>query len=107
MAFSLREANTTREMPNMTYRATRKTYEPDELARALARMRDGKPAIGFIVGRTMLRDIILELLDCSPTEAEEAVDTLILCGKVMFVKPVADVGSAQVRAWTSRKGGSC
>lgn len=68
----------------MTQRRTARAYDPDELARALARMFEKGAPIGFIIGRTLLCDAVSQLLECSRAEAEQAIDTLILRGRLAF-----------------------
>jgi hypothetical protein len=38
------------------------------------------PLVGAIVGRSLLRDIVAEYLECSMLEAEELVDTMVARG---------------------------
>lgn len=80
----------------------RKGYDPDEIARSLACLFASQPPIGLIVGRAMLRDAISQLLECSQLEAEETIDTLILRGRLVFVKPPDELGS-----WAFRLPGRC
>lgn len=86
----------------MTFQQMRKTYNPDELTYALARMFSSRPPTGFIVGRTLVRDTVADLLDCSQREADEVVDTLILRGRLIFVRPPEEIG-----AWAFRLAGQC
>jgi hypothetical protein len=79
----------------MTLQEMRKSYHPDELTRTLARMFAKEPPTGFIVGRTALRNAVTQVLGCSLLEGEQIVDTLILRGRLVFVRPLDDVG-----AWT-------
>jgi hypothetical protein len=39
---------------------------------------------GYVVGRTRLRDAVVQRLKCSELQAEELVDTLILRGLIEF-----------------------
>lgn len=43
----------------------------------------GSPVEGYVVGRTVLRDAVAELLGCSLLEAENLVETLISRGWVV------------------------
>jgi hypothetical protein len=77
----------------MTLQDMRFGYDPDELTRTLARLFSKEPPIGFIVGRTMVRNAVTDLLECSQLEAEEIVDTLILRGKLVFERRPHEIGS--------------
>jgi hypothetical protein len=68
------------------------------LARHLARMFSGG-AEGYIVGRTRLRDAVVERLRCSELQAEELVDTLILRHLIEFS---GDPTVAETGAWLIR-----
>jgi hypothetical protein len=82
---------------DMTLQEMRKSYDPDEVTRALARTFAKEPPTGFIVGRSAVRNAVMHLLGCSQLEGEEIVDTLILRGRLMFVRRPDDIG-----AWTFR-----
>jgi hypothetical protein len=58
-----------------------------------------EPPIGEIVGRTVLRDAVVDLLDCSELEAENLVETMISRG--MLVRR-ADERSDDVVEWQIR-----
>jgi hypothetical protein len=81
----------------MTLQVRRRSYDPDELTRTLARMFAKEPLTGFIVGRTAVRNAVADVLGCSRVEGEEVVDTLILRGRLVFARPPDNVGS-----WTFR-----
>jgi hypothetical protein len=86
----------------MTLQQLPKTYDPDQLTYALARLFSSRPPTGFIVGRTLVRDTVTELLDCSQREADEIVDTLILRGRLVFVRPPEELGT-----WAFRLAHQC
>jgi hypothetical protein len=77
----------------MTLHEMRRIYDPDDLARTLARVFAEAPPTGFIIGRTSVRNVVVEVLGCSQLDADEIVDTLILRGKLVFVKSPDKVGS--------------
>lgn len=77
----------------MTLQEMSRSYHPDELARTLARIFAKQPPIGFIVGRTALRNAVMDVLGCSLLEGERIVDTLILRGRLVFVRPPDEIGS--------------
>lgn len=55
------------------------SLEDIDLARLSARLRERfnhHPPLGYLRGRTVLRDAVAEALGCSDLEAEELVDTL-------------------------------
>jgi|HubBroStandDraft_2_1064218.scaffolds.fasta_scaffold546441_2 hypothetical protein len=55
--------------------------------------------VGFLEGRTALRDATAEALDCSDLEAEDIVDTLIAQGFVRYEgDPQVEVDDA--RPWS-------
>lgn len=55
-----------------------------ELTRALAVTFAGAAPIGFVRGRTALRDAVKSKLACSDLEAEQIVDTLVARGFLRF-----------------------
>lgn len=91
----------------MTLKGLRRAYDSDELARALARTFSNFAPVGFIVGRTMLRDEVVQLLECSAFEADEIVDTLILRGKLVFLKPPGHMGAWAFRVPLPGNMGEC
>lgn len=54
----------------------------------------GSPVLGYVVGRTVMRDAVAELLGCSLLEAENLVETLISRGWI--VRRAAGAGSEAV-----------
>lgn len=50
-----------------------------KLAQVVRRRCEG-PLIGSITGRSIVRDIVADHLDCSMLEAEEIVDTMVARG---------------------------
>jgi hypothetical protein len=44
----------------------------------------GAAPVGYLVGRTALRDAVAEQLECSTLEAEEIVDTLVARGFLRY-----------------------
>ena len=56
-----------------------------ELASTIRRELVGfSPIVGYAEGKTVLRDRVVTLLDCSELEAEELVDTLVARGFLRF-----------------------
>ncbi len=55
-----------------------------ELTAALRSRFGGVPPVGYLDGRTALRDAVAERLECSTLEAEEIVDTLVARGFVRY-----------------------
>ena len=51
-----------------------------ELAATLRARFAGAGPVGYLDGRTVLRDAVVEELECSELEAEEMVDTLVAGG---------------------------
>lgn len=54
------------------------------LVRGLASTFAGAPPVGFVRGRTAVRDAVQHRLSCSQLEAEQLVDTLISRGLLRF-----------------------
>jgi hypothetical protein len=42
------------------------------------------PPSGYVLGRSEIRDVVVELLGCSQLQAEQLVDTMISLGYVRF-----------------------
>jgi hypothetical protein len=55
-----------------------------ELTASLRARFAGAPPAGYLDGRTVLRDAVVEQLECSTLEAEEIVDTLVARGFVRY-----------------------
>jgi hypothetical protein len=55
-----------------------------ELADGLREAITDNPPLGYLEGRTILRDLVEARLGCSDLEAEELVDTLESCGFLRF-----------------------
>jgi hypothetical protein len=55
-----------------------------ELTRRLQARLGGSAPVGYLDGRTALRDAVTEELGCSQLEAEEIVDTLVAQGFVHY-----------------------
>jgi hypothetical protein len=70
-----------------------------ELTRMLRSRLAGSAPVGYLDGRTALRDAVAEQLECSELEAEEIVDTLVARG---FVRYQGDPGAAvdDGRGWS-------
>lgn len=66
------------------------------LAREISARLSGDPAVGYVVGKTRLRDAVVEKLGCSELEAEELVDTMALRGFLRFEQPPGTLGEWQV-----------
>jgi hypothetical protein len=61
--------------------------EDIDLAELTAQLRDrlrATPLIGYLDGRTVMRDAVAEQLDCSELEAEQIVDTMVARGFAHF-----------------------
>jgi len=76
----------------MTLQQQRASYDIDKLIETLTRMFTRRPPTGFVVGRTVVRDAVWQLLGVSELDAEEIVDTLILRGRLVFLRPPQEVG---------------
>jgi hypothetical protein len=50
----------------------------------LTRVFAGKPPIGYLLGKTALRDAVTRFLACSQLEAEQIVDTMISRGLLEY-----------------------
>lgn len=73
------------------------TLEPEQvdlalLARHVATRFRGDPAVGYVVGRTRIRDAVAEHLRCSALEAEQLVDTMVQRGFFQFQAPPGTAG---------------
>jgi hypothetical protein len=55
-----------------------------------------RPAEGYVVGRTRLRNAVVDLLACSELQAEELVDTMALLGLISYR---GDAGSPDPGEW--------
>jgi hypothetical protein len=55
-----------------------------ELTRSLRHRLAGSPPVGYLVGRTAMRDAVTDELHCSELVAEEIVDTLVARGFVRY-----------------------
>lgn len=61
--------------------------EEVDLAQVAAMLRErfeGSPPVGYVPGRTALRDAVSERLGCSSAEAERLVDTMASRGFLRF-----------------------
>lgn len=68
-----------------------------ELSFELGQHFDERAPVGYLEGRTILRDLVVDDLGCSELEAEELVDTMIARG---FFRFSGDPGSAaDVGTW--------
>jgi hypothetical protein len=70
----------------MAIQDMRQPIELDLLARRLAEAFADQPPTGAVVGRTMIRNAVADMLGCSELEAEQLVDSLVLRGKLAFVE---------------------
>jgi hypothetical protein len=64
-------------------------FRPDDvdlaqLADALKRTFENSPPIGYLLGRTALRDAVVDHLRCSLLEAEQLVDTMVSRGFLQY-----------------------
>ena len=55
-----------------------------ELTRSLRERLAGAPPVGYLIGRTAMRDAVTDELHCSELVAEEIVDTLVARGFVRY-----------------------
>ncbi len=70
-----------------------------ELTRSLRARLAGSPPVGYLVGRTALRDAVTEELECSELVAEEIVDTLVARGFARYQgDPTAEAD--EPRGWS-------
>jgi hypothetical protein len=63
-----------------------------DLSRLIVNNLGASSTEGFIVGRTLIRDAVFSVLECSELEAEQLVDTLISRGFVRFEADDAGAG---------------
>lgn len=70
-----------------------------ELTRSLRERLAGCPPVGYLVGRTALRDAVTDELSCSELLAEEIVDTLVARGFVRYQGDPTAEGDDQ-RGWS-------
>ena len=79
------------------------TFEPEEvdlaeLARELDSAFEGRPPVGYLLGRTALRDATVQILQSSQLEAEDIVDTMIARGFLRYEgAPAQEVDN--LRSW--------
>lgn len=70
-----------------------------ELTESLRNRFSGAPPVGYLSGRTVLRDAVASQLECSELEAEDIVDTLVARGFIRYGgDPQADVDDD--RGWS-------
>lgn len=55
-----------------------------DLAESLERELGGRAPVGYVEGKTALRDLVVQLLRCSELEAEKVVDTMDARGFLSF-----------------------
>jgi hypothetical protein len=55
-----------------------------DLADALKRIFANQPPIGYLLGRTALRDAVVDHLSCSQLEAEQLIDTMVSRGFLKY-----------------------
>jgi hypothetical protein len=61
----------------------------------------GAAPVGYLDGRTVVRDVVVSELDCSTLEAEEIVDTLVAQGFLRYEgDPIAALDDE--RSWSFR-----
>lgn len=78
-------------------------FEPEEvdledLAEKLDQAFGSVPPIGYLPGRTVLRDAVVDQLCCSQLQAEEVVDTMVDRGFLRYQGPTAD-GVDDLEPW--------
>jgi hypothetical protein len=70
-------------------------FEPEEIdletiAERLMEVFGEMPPIGYLPGRTALRDAVMSQLGCSELQAEEIVDTMVERGFLRYKGPTYD-----------------
>jgi len=72
-----------------------------ELTASLHARFAGAAPVGYLDGRTVVRDVVVSELDCSTLEAEEIVDTLVAQGFLRYEgDPIAALDDE--RSWSFR-----
>jgi hypothetical protein len=67
----------------------------------LTRVFAGKPPLGYLLGKTALRDAVTRFLACSQLEAEQIVDTMISRGLLEYEgQPASEIDD--LRPWSIR-----
>lgn len=75
-----------------------------KLARDLYRQFDKAPPLGYLLGRGVLRDAVVEQLGCSELEAENLVETLISLEYLTFKgSPTEEVDCLQPWAISTKE----
>jgi hypothetical protein len=80
------------------------TFEPEnvdlaELASELRRVFAGRRPVGYLLGRTALRDAVVNVLSCSQLQAEEIVDTMIARDFLKYEGDPAEEIDDDLRSW--------
>jgi hypothetical protein len=60
-----------------------------DLSTLIAPSLEGTPPLGYVRGKTLMRDVLVRVLDCSEVEAELLVDQLEARGLIRFDTPPA------------------
>ena len=79
------------------------TIEPDDvdledLAERLEQLFGEAPPLGYLLGRTAIRDAVSAYLGCSDLQAEEIVDTMVGRGFLKYEGPTIE-GIDQITPW--------
>lgn len=69
------------------------------LAQALKRRFGGRLAVGYLDGKTILRDAVAAQISCSDVQAEELVETLELHGLIRFPRYFDETHPQEGAAW--------
>jgi len=70
--------------------ASEETIDLADIAAELAAIFAGGPPLGYVPGRTVMRDAVVSKLDCSQLQAEEIVDTMIARGFLIYEGSATD-----------------
>lgn len=70
-----------------------------ELVSGLADSFAGRSVVGFVRGRTALRDAVAARLGCSQLEAEDLVETMVSLGFVRYLGDSTSIADSDER-WT-------
>ncbi len=79
-------------------------FEPEEvdledLAVRLGQAFGEVPPVGYLPGRTALRDAVASQLGCSQLQAEEVVDTMVERGFLRYLGPTIE-GVDELEPWS-------
>ena len=70
--------------------ASEETIDLACIAADLATTFAGKPPLGYLPGRTVMRDAVVSQLNCSQLQAEEIIDTMTARGFLVYEGSATD-----------------